>query len=212
MELVQEKSGLGRREARRMDRRDAILAVAGPYFLQHGYAGTTMSAIAAEVGGSKATLWSYFASKEELFEAVLDRKTAAYRAELSLLLDACGNPERTLRSFCLSYVAKITGPEAIALHRLIYSEVDRFPEIGKIFYERAPLATWRLVGGFIATAMERGLLREDDPIRAARTLTSLCMSETHQLLLLGRLREPAPERIAADADAAMDIFMRAYRP
>lgn len=212
MELVQDKTGLGRREARRMDRRDAILAVAGPYFLQHGYSGTTMSAIAAEVGGSKATLWSYFASKEELFEAVLDRMTAAYRVQLSSLLDACGNPERTLRSFCLAYLEKITKPEAIALHRLVHGEADRFPEIGEIFYERAPLTTWRLVGAFIATAMERGLLRKGDPMRAAKALTSLCMSETHHQLLLGRLPAPTPESIAADVDAAMDIFMRAYRP
>jgi hypothetical protein len=48
-----------RREARRLSRREAILEVAERSFLEQGYAATTMSAIAAELGGSKGTLWSY---------------------------------------------------------------------------------------------------------------------------------------------------------
>ena len=92
MEVTSDKVGLSRREARRNDRREAILAVAYASFLEHGYAATTMSGIAAKIGGSKATLWSYFPSKEALFEAVLDQATAAYRLQLSSLLDPCGDP------------------------------------------------------------------------------------------------------------------------
>ncbi|BAK66538.1 putative TetR family transcriptional regulator [Sphingobium sp. SYK-6] len=80
----------GRREARRLDRRDMILSVAQAYFLAHGYAGTTMSGIAAEVGGSKGTLWNHFPSKEELFTAVLLRATRAHRDHLAQILDPCG--------------------------------------------------------------------------------------------------------------------------
>ncbi|WP_156106301.1 TetR/AcrR family transcriptional regulator, partial [Sphingobium sp. ba1] len=85
-----------RREARRLDRRDTILTVAKAYFLEHGYAGTTMSGIAAALGGSKGTLWNHFPSKEDLFSAVLDRVATAYRAQLSQILDPCGVLEPTL--------------------------------------------------------------------------------------------------------------------
>src|SRR5262249_55597733 len=54
------------------DRRDAIVAIAHEVFLVNGYAGTSMSAIAARVGGSKATLYNYFRSKQELFIAVVE--------------------------------------------------------------------------------------------------------------------------------------------
>lgn len=211
MELTREKPLVGRREARRNDRRAAIIAVAYSSFLERGYAATTMSGIASKIGGSKATLWNYFPSKEALFEAVLDKATAAYRTQSSSLFDASGDPEQTLRAFCISYLEKVTTPEAIALQRLSYGEAGRFPEMGAIFYERAPAATWSQLGGFIASTMERGMLRTADPIRAARTLATLCLSGSHQQLLLGKLKAPTPELIAADADAAMDVFLRAYR-
>lgn len=209
---MQEKPLLGRREARRIDRRDAILTVAYASFVEHGYAATTMSGIATTMGGSKATLWSYFPSKEALFAAVLDKATAAYRAQMSSLLHVCGDPARTLRTFCNSFIEKVTSPEAIALYRLAHAEAGRFPEMGEIFYDRAPRTLRSLLGDFIASAMERGLLRQDDPMRAATILTSLCMAGSHQQLLLGRLQEMTPELIAADAELATDVFLRAYAP
>lgn len=212
MELTHDKPLVGRREARRIDRRDAILDVAYASFLEQGYAATTMSGIAATIGGSKATLWSYFPSKEALFAAVLDRATAVYRAQMSSLLHVCGDPTRTLRTFCNSFIARVTSPEAIALYRLAHAEAGRFPEMGEIFYDRAPRTIQGLLGDFLAAAMERGLLRRDDPIRAAKALISLCLSGSHQRLLLGRLTEMTADMIAADADAALDIFLRAYAP
>jgi len=212
MKQADEKPVLGRREARRIDRRDAILAVAQASFLEHGYSATTMSAIAATVGGSKATLWNYFSSKEALFAAVVDHATSAYRAQLSYLLDTSGDLQTTLQSFCTSFLEKVTSPDAIALHRLVHAEAGRFPEMGEIFYDRAPGATSALLGDFLGSAMERGLLRSADPIRAAKVLTSLCTLGTHQQLLIGRLTAPTAELLAADADAAMDVFLRAYAP
>src|SRR5580692_404744 len=50
-------------------RRDAIVEVARQVFFEEGYAAASMSTIAARLGGSKGTLYNYFRSKEELFEA-----------------------------------------------------------------------------------------------------------------------------------------------
>ena len=87
MTVLNEPSSCSRREARKRDRQEMILEVAQRYFLDHGYAGTTMSRIAAALGGSKGTLWSHFPSKDALFAAVLDRVARAYRARLSQILD-----------------------------------------------------------------------------------------------------------------------------
>jgi TetR/AcrR family transcriptional regulator, mexJK operon transcriptional repressor len=212
MELAQEKPALSRREARRNDRREAILAVAYATFLEHGYADTSMSAIAATVGGSKATLWSYFPSKAELFAAVLDQATTIFRQQLVPLLDPGADPEQTFRRFCLRFLEKVTRPEAIALHRLVHAQAGRFPEMGAIFYERGPRTTQRLLGTFIESAMERGLLRRADPVQAAKLLTTICMSGCHNQLLLGRIDEATPEMIEADAEMAVDAIMRAYAP
>lgn len=212
MEMSPGKVGLSRREVRRNDRRDAILAVAYASFFEHGYAATTMSGIAASIGGSKATLWSYFPSKEALFEAVLDQATTAFRLQLSSLLDPGGDPEQTLRAFCRSFIRKVTEPEALSLHRLVHAEAGRFPEVGEIFYERGPRTTRGLISGFLASLMDRGLLRNDDPEQAAKVLVVLCLSGCHQQLLLGRVKAATPAMVAADAETALEIFLRAYAP
>ncbi|ATE64546.1 TetR/AcrR family transcriptional regulator [Rhizorhabdus dicambivorans] len=212
MDLTREDASLSRREVRRNDRRDAMLAVAYDYFLEHGYAATSMSGIAATLGGSKATLWSYFPSKEALFEAVLDYATTMFRQQISVLLETGGEPEPTLRSFARRFIERVTAPQAVALQRLVLAEVGRFPEIGEIFYERGPRTTYQLLGNFIATAMARGQLRQDDPLRAAKMLIALCTGGCLQLVLLDRIDAPAVDMIGADADAAVDFFLRGYAP
>ncbi|MEJ7934530.1 TetR/AcrR family transcriptional regulator [Sphingobium sp. AN558] len=205
-------SSLSRREARRIDRREAILTVAERSFMEHGYAGTTMSAIAASLGGSKGTLWNHFPSKEELFAAVLERATTDYRLRLSQILDPGEQAIDTLRHFCVSFLEKITSPESIALYRLVASEAGRFPEIGHIFYQHAPRHTRHLLAAYIAGATERGQLRACDPELAARALTTLVMSGCHQQLLWGLIDTAPADLIAGDAEFATDLFMRAYAP
>jgi len=209
METIEERPPT-RRETRRQDRRNAIVEVAAQSFLEHGYAGTTMSAIAATLGGSKGTLWSYFPSKPELFEAVIDGTTTAFRATLSEILNPSGPLRPTLARFCGGLLTKVTSAPAIALHRLVAAEAGRFPEMGRIFYERAPRMTHKMLAEFLSGAMDRGQLRRDDPLVAARLLMTLSMAGSHQQLVFGLIDSATPERIAADIDQALDVFMRAY--
>ncbi|QZP09247.1 TetR/AcrR family transcriptional regulator [Caenibius sp. WL] len=201
-----------RRETRRQDRRDAILAVAEQYFREHGYSATTMSAIAAALGGSKGTLWAYFPSKEALFTAVVDQATTAFRAQLSATLNPEGDIQPSLRNFCLRLLEKVVSPEAIALHRLIVAEAGRFPELGRIFYERAPRLTTALLADFLDGAMKRGQLRADTPLDAAHFLMQMCVSRSQQQLLFGLTDRVDAVRATADVDRALDLFMRAYAP
>ncbi|NML88263.1 MULTISPECIES: TetR/AcrR family transcriptional regulator [unclassified Sphingobium] len=203
---------LSRREARRRDRRKAILAVASRSFLENGYAATTMSGIAATLGGSKGTLWSYFPSKEALFAAFLDDATTAYLARLAEILDPGGDLVETLRRLGLNLLTKITSSDSVALYRLVVSESGRFPEMGAIFYEHVPGHTRRLVAEFLERAMDRGLLRRADPELAARTFTMMMLSGCHQLVIWGQIPQATPDQIAADVDHGLDCFMRAYAP
>lgn len=189
-----------------------ILTVAQGYFLEHGYAGTTMSGIAAALGGSKGTLWNHFPSKDQLFAAVLDRVAGAYRARLSQILDPDADLAVTLHSACISLINKVTSPEAIALHRLIISEGGRFPELCKIFFELAPRNTRSVMAQFLEGAMTRGQLRAADATDAARALMALCMAGTHQQLLMGQIAAPDPAGVEQDAAFAVDVFLRAYTP
>lgn len=199
-----------RREARRHSRRETILDVAERSFLERGYAGTTMSAIAATLGGSKGTLWSHFGSKEVLFDAVFDRATEAFRRELSLFLHPRDGVEAALRWFCAEYVRRVTAPGAVALLRLVTGEAGRFPEMGRIFYERGPRQTQQLLADFLGATMDAGLLRRDDPLLAARQLTALCMAVSYPKVLASMEATLSESRIELESEQALATFMRAY--
>lgn len=207
---AEERAPPGRREARKQERREAIIAIAAQSFLELGYAGTSMSAIAAELGGSKGTLWSYFPSKEALFDAVIEDRVAAYREELGSLLATQDDLRETVMEFCRGFIRKVNMPDAIALHRLVSAEAGRFPEVGRIFYERAPRITQMMLARFFAEHMANGHLRQDSPELAARALSSLCLASQHETLW-GRPSADA-QKMEADARFAAEAFLRAFAP
>ncbi|MGH8186288.1 MAG: TetR/AcrR family transcriptional regulator, partial [Steroidobacteraceae bacterium] len=62
-------------------RRAQLIAVAEQLFLQHGFANTSVNAIVREAGGSLATLYAEFGSKEALFESVLSARAERFFPE-----------------------------------------------------------------------------------------------------------------------------------
>ena len=200
-----------RREARRNERRDAIIAVAAKAFLEHGYAGTTMSAVADAVGGSKGTLWSHFSSKEELFTAVIDRLTADFHSRLFGALQQDEDVASALRAFCLRFIARLVTDDSVALFRLSISEAYRTPAVGQIFHQRGPLYVQQKLKAYMKEAMARGQLLEGDPLEAARELIALCLFSSRHDLLLGVIDGLTSRDIAKRADRAVSTFMRAYR-
>ena len=199
-----------RRELRKLDRRQAIVDAARASFLEHGYAGTSMSGLLKSLGGSKATLWSYFRSKEELFAAVIEDVSAAFRSELEDVLTSTGQLETGLVEFCRSFMRKIASPDALATWRLVMAESGRFPEVGRIFHERAASHTQAALGAFLARHIASGELRAEDPLRMAEMLTSLCVSR-HTRLLWG-IEPSDPATRDADAVRFVQWFLRTFRP
>jgi AcrR family transcriptional regulator len=199
----------GRRAARKEERRKAILAVALAVFCDQGYAAATMSAIAARLGGSKGTLWRYFASKEELFRAVTDEVSGRVAESVVPLLDS-GLPLReALLRFCHHFIATISTPEAIAIYRMIVGESGQFPELGRGFRDNNVRRIESGLAAFVARHMEDGTLRREDPARIATTITSLCLGEAYREALWGSL-PPDPAKVAADAAYTTDLVLRCY--
>jgi TetR/AcrR family transcriptional repressor of mexJK operon len=200
-----------RRSQNREARRAAIVAVARSAFLEHGYAATSMSTIATQMGGSKGTLWAYFPSKEDLFTAVLDDVTASFRQNLDDALRPGRDCHTTLLDFSQRFLAKMLNPDTIRLQRLIVGEGGRFPEIGRIFYARGPQFVLERLSDYIRGRMEAGDLRNDDPMQAAMNLIQLTQMQ-HNLRLWGIVGIPDAEEVHDHAVKALDLFNRAYAP
>lgn len=180
--------------------------------MQHGYGATTMSRIAAAMGGSKGTLWSYFHAKEALFAAVLDRASQAFRDEISGLLDPIAPIDLTLRRAMRRLQERLTAPRTVALYRLIVAEAARFPEVGRIYGQRVISPGIGVIADYLAGQMAAGRLRQADPALAARQLRALVVTPCqHQLLI--NAGEPVPAaQMARDVEAGVAAFLRAYAP
>jgi len=211
MKCCAEALRLGRREEKRAERRNAIVAIAGRSFLENGYAGTTMSAICSAIGGSKGTLWSYFSSKEDLFAAFLDEATGAFRTELIELLNAHASLRKTLENFCQGFLTKVTNVKSVALYRLIIGEAGRSPEVGRLFFERGPGVVERLLCEFLGERIADGSMPQGDPREMARFLLSLCIGYSHQRVLLA-LEQPVPAQIEIEARAMAMLFLKTFAP
>jgi AcrR family transcriptional regulator len=202
-------SAPGRRERNKAERRAAIVQLAMRSFLTKGYEATTMSAIAQEMGGSKGTLWSYFSSKEELLGAVLDSAATAFQSFMASALDPDQDIRVVLTRFCETFLERISRPEAIALQRLIIGQAERFPEIGRLFYDRAPAINHATLARFFSQQMAAGIIRADDPNEAARMLLDLCTGGYHDLVLYGvAAADAAVER--REAARVVRQFLRCY--
>src|SRR5215475_3096592 len=62
-----------------------VLDVATQYFLEHGYQGASINAMARSSGISKESIYRYFSSKKQLFEAVICRELAEYQSSVRRL-------------------------------------------------------------------------------------------------------------------------------
>jgi AcrR family transcriptional regulator len=193
-------------------RREAIIDVARDMFRAEGYAATSMSTIAATLGGSKGTLYNYFKSKEDLFEAYVKRQCSVYSAEMESLLSDTGPVISVLRSWGIRYLTKVTSDEKMREFRSIIAETDRWPEIGRIYYESGPHRGRQLLAAYLTKVSERGDLSIHDPLGAAYMFASLCSGRYFMARLASFVPQPSPEEIEAEVDRAITIFCRAYDP
>lgn len=199
------------REAKRGDRRDAILDVAYECFVAEGYGSTSMSTIAARLGGSKGTLYNYFRSKEELFEAFVRRACAELQGALHGA-PAEGDVRERLTQLTRGYIDHLLSPQAMAIYRVVVGEGARFPELARLFYEAGPRTGLAATAEVLKRLMDDGHLRQGDPVQAAHQLKDLALSGLFNLRLWGVIEDPSPQERAARAEAAVDLFLRAYAP
>jgi AcrR family transcriptional regulator len=193
-------------------KRQAILESAYRLFRAQGFDGTSMAEITAQVGGSKATLYSHFPSKEELFVECMMAALENYMSDTLKHLDASRrSPEAALRNFGTSVLNFICSPEQLEVRRLMVAEAAR-SGTGKLFFDKIT-ALRSQVSSFLAACMATGLLRRDDPDLAADHLGALLEAEILEPLLL-HVREAAPdeEETALAARRAVAAFLRAYAP
>lgn len=189
-----------------------ILEAASEVFRVTGFERASMSDICAKAGYSRATLYSYFPSKEELFLEVM---FAASRAQVDAIhgaLDpATQHIEEALIGFGQKLLAFIHTPEILALRRLAIAEATR-SGFGEMFYARSRKQGEIAISAFMQNAMDRGKLRQADSRIAAAHFMSLLESELIEMLYQAKPTPLEPSHIERITASAIGVFMAAYGP
>jgi AcrR family transcriptional regulator len=191
-------------------KRQAILEAAAEVFREVGFERASMSEIRARIGGSKATLYNYFPSKEKLFFEVMHHaKALELEAIVGALNQDADDLKQELVHFGQKFLAVVYSPEAIAVRRLVIAEA-RHSDVGKVTFERMTVPIEKQVAEFLKRNMKRGNLRTADAKTAAMHLLGLLESEALQRVLLGVIESVKPDAISGAVRRAVDAFLSGY--
>lgn len=152
-----------RRTRRKNARPGELLAAALDLFVEKGYAATRVEEVAARAGVSKGTLFLYFASKEDLFKAVVRENIAGRFAEWQLELDAFeGDSEALLRHCYAVWWQRIGSTKAAGITKLMCSEARNFPALAHFYHQEVMLPGAALVRRILERGIARGEIRPLD--------------------------------------------------
>jgi TetR/AcrR family transcriptional repressor of mexJK operon len=201
-------------ERRSTRKHKAILDAAATVFIRNGYLGTSMDEIAALAEVSKQTVYKHFADKESLFTEIVtntvNEVSEPVYTEVINLQDS-GDVQADLRDLARRQLAGVMQPRLLQLRRLVIAEADRFPELGRTFYERGPQRTITALAVTFERLADRGTLQLEDPQLAAAHFNWLIMSiPLNKAMLCGDTERPAPADLDRYADAGVRVFLAAY--
>lgn len=129
-------NGNGNTRARQLAaRREQLIAVAEQLFLQNGFANTSVNAIVRVAGGSLATLYAEFGSKEALFECVLSERAARFFPEERSVPPQTLDAPTELRALATHMLKRMLSDDGLAVYRLAVHEAPRFPALRKALLE-----------------------------------------------------------------------------
>ncbi len=146
-----------RRERRKDARPGELLEAALELFVQKGFAATKAEEVAKLAGVSKGTLFLYFASKEELFKAVVRENIIGrfleWNAEFELFT---GSTADMLRYCMRSWWERIGSTKASGITKLMMSEAHNFPELAAFFEHEVVLPGNELIQRILQRGVDRG--------------------------------------------------------
>jgi len=190
-------------------KRQTILDAAREIFLESGFETSSMDDIAARAAVSKATVYSYFPSKDALFMEVLIEAGTTHGEAAFGELFASEDLAEGLRRFGERQLTFISTPGALALARLAINEGER-SSLGRDFYARGPGVMVDRLAQYLEKAIAKSQLREGNARQMAEHLNALYEAGIVLPRLFGLDIVLDDEQQRAHVARAVDIFLGYY--
>jgi AcrR family transcriptional regulator len=193
-------------------RREQLIAVAEQLFLQHGFANTSVNAIVREAGGSLATLYAEFGSKESLFESVLSERAARFFPEESSAPKQSLDAQAELRALATQMLKRMLSDDGLAVYRLAVHEAPRFPALRKALLEVGMPGLLDRTANYLRAVADRGALRIESSSEAMQLAASRFIALVQgQIVFSAACGGTISARTrSAHVNDAVDAFLKMY--
>lgn len=192
------------------EKRQHIIDVASKLFATQGFDSASMADISSMVGGSKATIYNYFKSKEEIFVCAVQKFAEEKKQKLYECLQETDNdPRKTLETYGVRLLDLITKPEVIAVKRMIYSPTTS-SELSNKFYEMGPKSSMKHVSQYLQTQMDKGAIKKGDALLAANHLCALICFNISDKTLYQLQKTFTNQELESYVNNALDLFFCKY--
>jgi TetR/AcrR family transcriptional regulator, mexJK operon transcriptional repressor len=200
-------------ESRSDRKRKALLLAATELFLEKGYDSTSMDDVAAKAAVSKPTVYKYFSDKERLFAEIVRATTSEIDNLMRLVTETMAGQtsvESSLLVLARRFITALMQPRILRLRRLVMANADRFPDVGRSWYEEGFERVLATLATTFQSLADRKLLHVDDPLLAANHFVGLLLwIPINRAMYTGDYRSD-PDELEAFAVAAVRAFLAGY--
>jgi TetR/AcrR family transcriptional repressor of mexJK operon len=200
-------------ESRSDRKRRTIVEAATSVFLDKGYDGTSMDDIATLAAVSKPTVYKYFADKERLFAEIVRATTDHVHDLMRLVAETLvetRDPHKDLAKLARRLITALMRPQVLRLRRLVIANADRFPDVGRTWYEQGFERVLTTLATYFRRLADHGLLRLDDPLLAANHFVGLLLwIPVNKAMFSGDHRSSKAD-LERYAGAAVRAFLAGY--
>jgi AcrR family transcriptional regulator len=194
------------------DRRRKFVEAAERLFLARGYAGTSVNEVVRVAGGSLATLYAEFGTKEELFEAVLSRRAGALFEGNWQDAAQAGEVAGALRDLATRMQARLLSADSLAIYRLAVAEAPRFASLRKAFLNIGLRGFMGHLSDHFAQLARAGRIRIDDPMLAAERFLALLQGQQQFIAACGGAARISAAQRRKHVEQAVQAFLVLYPP
>ena len=193
------------------EKRSEIVRIASEAFDELGYDRCSMAAISERLGGSKATLYGYFCSKEELLRAVLQCHVASEFDRIMEDFHEKADLRAALIKLGVGYHNKRLSSLPVANIRAIVNQPP-CSKMGKEFYETVIRPAFEEMAQRFEMLMDKGRLKRADPWVALMHWKGLNDWDLFERRIMGAISGPEDVDVEKVATLAADAFLKLYGP
>jgi len=174
-------------------RREQILKTAVDLFSKHGFRGTTTKEIARAAGVSEAMVFKHFATKDELYGAILDNKACQGEMQFSLREDSVIGKAMEERDdhavfYNLALNAMNKQQSDPGFMRLLFFSALEEHDLAERFFKEFVTRVYEFIGSYIEKRQKEGAMRKIEPRIAVRAFLGMMIHQSLNNILWDKKR------------------------